>query len=113
MSMDESYEGRLEALTAFNPLCAGEDFRNMVLEQSNRNIKMLLAEVNPRDLVIALKGCDKMSITKVLSNLPEQTAMMVMEDIEYCGHILDEHVLEAQEKIKSIYGKLKNAEDIE
>ena len=105
----ENYEVCLEALSAFNPLPASEEFNNFILEQSDKTIKLVFAEVNPKEIVIALKGCNKEPIKKVMDNLSKQLAVMVMEDMEHCGFLQDDLVLETQKKIMNIYFKMENA----
>jgi len=104
----EAYEKRLDALTSFNPLQESNDFCITVLGLDNRSIQIVFAETNPKDLVIALKGCDKASIIKVLKNLSQRIAFMIMEDMDYCGSIPDNDIIEAQNRISSIYMELKN-----
>lgn len=108
-----NYEECLEALTAFNPLQASKDFSNAILEQSDRNIRFILAEVDPRDVVIALKGCDKASIKKVMGNLSKQLALKIMEDMEYCGSLPDDLVITTQKKIANIYYTLQKVGSVE
>ena len=105
----EAYVKRLETLTSFNPLQASNAFYNTVLGLNNSSIQIVLAETNPKDLVIALKGCDKASIIKALKNLSKRVAFMVMEDMDYCGSIPDNDILEAQSRIMNNYRELLNA----
>jgi AraC-like DNA-binding protein len=98
---DEELRSCIETMTAFSPLRTSREFCKTILKQDEKTIQNALAELDPKDLVIALKGCNKASIIKVLNCLNKNIAMMIIEDIEHSGSLPDDLILSKQKIVKN------------
>lgn len=94
----------LEQLDAQGPQVA-EAVRNMmfvfadIVKLTDREIQILLREVDQKDLVIALKAATEELKTKVLSNMSEQVRTFIAEEMEFLGPMRLTEVEEVQLRI--------------
>ena len=80
----------LERLDARNPELA-EQVRNEmfvfddITKLSDREIQMLLREVDSKDLATALRGSSEELTERILSNMSERVGQMIKEEMEFAG----------------------------
>ena len=72
------------------------------------DIQRLLRDVRDSDLCIALKGASSGARSKVLRNLSDTSAEMIVNEMEYMGPVRMVDVCEAQHKILGVLIKLLN-----
>lgn len=73
----------------------------------DRGIRSLLKEVRNEDLTLALKTASEPLKEKVLSNVSERAAAMIMEDLEVMGPVRLSEVEQAQQKIIQVARRLE------
>ena len=81
-------------------------FENLI-ELEDRDLQIIIGEVQRGDLVIALKGEDEQLLNKVSENMSTRAREMFMEDMEATGSVLKKQVEDAQQKIVSIVKHLE------
>ncbi len=80
-----------------------EDLNNL----DDRGIRTLLKEVRNEDLTLALKTASDELRSKILSNVSERAAAMIVEDLEAMGPVRVSEVEGAQQKIIQATRKLE------
>ena len=79
-------------------------------ELEDRQIQMLLREIDQRDAVVALKGASVAVREKILGNMSERVRVFITEEISFI-HCGPHDVLDAQSRIvRQLYRMLGNAE---
>jgi len=73
-------------------------FQN-IAEMSDGELKILLREVDQKDLVVALKGSSDELKDKVLGNMSERVRTFITEEMEYLGPMRLSEVEEVQRRI--------------
>lgn len=83
-------------------------FDNLV-DMDDRDIQVLLREVNPDSLVLALKGADTRVQEKIFKNMSKRASELLRDDLEAKGPVRVSEVETAQKEILAIARRL--AED--
>jgi flagellar motor switch protein FliG len=83
-----------------------------VVKLDDRSVQLLLKEVDQKDLSLALRGVSEEVRDKVLSNMSQRAAEMLLEEIEYQPPQLRRVVEEAQGRIVAKVRQLEEAEAI-
>jgi flagellar motor switch protein FliG len=102
----------IEGLAAIDPVLADEvrlrmfTFEDLV-ELEDREIQLILREVDQKDLVLALRGVGEELTEKILRNLSQRGAEMLREDMEVSPPQRRAIVEEAQGKVVAIVRRLE------
>ncbi|MBI2505849.1 MAG: hypothetical protein HYW07_21760 [Candidatus Latescibacteria bacterium] len=94
----------LEQLDAQGPQVA-EAVRNLmfvfadIVKLTDRDIQILLREVDQKDLVVALKAVDEELKQKILANISEQVRALIAEEMEFLGPMRLSEVEQVQLRI--------------
>jgi flagellar motor switch protein FliG len=83
-----------------------------VVKLDDRSVQILLKEVDQKDLALALRGVSEEVRDKVLSNMSQRAAEMLLEEIEYQPPQLRRVVEEAQGRVVAKVRQLEEAEAI-
>ena len=83
-----------------------------VVKLDDRSVQLLLKEVDQKDLALALRGVSGEVRDKVLTNMSQRAAEMLMEEIEFQPPQLRRVVEEAQGRIVAKVRQLEEAEAI-
>lgn len=78
----------------------------------SRGVQRIIKEVQPKDLVIALKGATADVTNLIMNNMTKRMQESIKEEMEYLGPIRMSEVEEAQQKIVQIIRKLEEANEI-
>jgi flagellar motor switch protein FliG len=78
-----------------------------LINVDDRGIRSLLKEVRNEDLTVALKTASEALRDKVLNNVSERAAAMIMEDLEVMGPVRLSEVEESQQKIIQVARRLE------
>ncbi len=78
-----------------------------LINVDDRGIRTLLKEVRNEDLTMALKTASEELKQKILSNVSERAAAMILEDLEVMGPVRLSEVEAAQQKIIQIARRLE------
>ncbi len=78
-----------------------------LIHLDDRDIRTLLKEVRNEDLVLALKTASEELKDKILRNVSERAAAMILEDLEVMGPVRLSEVEAAQQKIIQIARRLE------
>jgi flagellar motor switch protein FliG len=78
-----------------------------IINIDSRGLRDVLKEVRNEDLTLALKTCSEELRAKIMSNLSERAAAMIMEDLEAMGPVRVSEVEAAQQKIIQVTRKLE------
>ncbi|MFI5932654.1 flagellar motor switch protein FliG [Actinoplanes sp. NPDC051494] len=108
----------LEALEARNPEIAEEIRRRMfmfedIISLDDRSVQLVLRQVEPSDLALALKGVGEDVRDKVTGNLSERGRENLIEEMDLMGPVKVKMVEEAQQKIVSVIRSLEDSGQIE
>jgi flagellar motor switch protein FliG len=108
----------LEALEQRNPEIAEEIRRRMFMFEDittldDRSIQLVLRQVEPADLALALKGVGDEVRDKVTGNLSERGRENLVEEMDLMGPVKVKMVEEAQQKIVSVIRSLEDSGQIE
>ena len=79
---------------------------------SDRALQRLLAEVDQRDLAVALRAASEELKEKVLSNLSERAAAVIREEMDLVGPVRVSEVEKAQQVIVQIAQELEDRDEI-
>ena len=107
----------LEKLDSQDPEIA-EEIRNMmftfddIVRLTDREIQLLLREVDTKDLAVAMKGAQPEMQDRIFSNVSERVKAMIQEEIEFSGPIRLSDVEEVQLRIVQIVRQLEEAGQI-
>jgi flagellar motor switch protein FliG len=74
----------------------------------NMSIQRFLREVDPKDLVYALKGANKEVTDTIFSNMSSRSAETVKSDLEYTHNVRLRDVEEAQQRIVGVIRRLES-----
>lgn len=74
----------------------------------NMSIQRFLREVDPKDLVYALKGANKEVADTIFSNMSSRSADTVKSDLEYTHNVRLRDVEEAQQRIVGVIRRLES-----
>jgi len=83
-----------------------------ILSLGNRDVQLVLREVENKDLAIALKGCSEELKAHILGNQSKRLAAMIQEDMDFMGPIRRSDMEEAQQKIVNIVRRLQESGEI-
>src|SRR4051812_20047198 len=83
-----------------------------IVKLDDRSVQILLKEVDQKDLALALRGVSEEVRDKVVSNMSQRAAEMLLEEIEYQPPQLRRVVEEAQGRIVVKVRQLEEAEVI-
>src|SRR3954447_14411618 len=83
-----------------------------LVKLDDRSVQILLKEVDQKDLALALRGVSEEVRDKVVSNMSQRAAEMLLEEIEYQPPQLRRVVEEAQGRIVAKVRALEEAEAI-
>jgi flagellar motor switch protein FliG len=83
-----------------------------IVKLDDRSVQLLLKEVDQKDLSLALRGVSEEVRDKVLSNMSQRAAEMLLEEIEYQPPQLRRVVEEAQGRVVAKVRQLEEAEAI-
>jgi flagellar motor switch protein FliG len=78
-----------------------------LINVDDRGIRSLLKEVRNEDLTVALKTASEALRDKVLNNVSERAAAMIMEDLEVMGPVRLSEVEESQQKVIQVARRLE------
>ncbi len=78
----------------------------------DRDMQLVLRQVEGADLALALKGVTDEVRTKVTRNMSERAATTLLEDVELLGPVLLRQVEEAQQKVILVIRRLEDSGDI-
>jgi flagellar motor switch protein FliG len=74
----------------------------------DRGIREVLKEVRNEDLTLSLKTCSEELRAKIMANLSERAAAMILEDLEAMGPVRVSEVEAAQQKVIQVTRKLEH-----
>jgi flagellar motor switch protein FliG len=83
-----------------------------IVKLDDRSVQILLKEVDQKDLALALRGVSEEVRDKVVANMSQRAAEMLLEEIEYQPPQLRRVVEEAQGRIVAKVRQLEEAEAI-
>ncbi len=104
----------LERLDAQDPELA-EEVRNQmfvfddIAKLTDREIQMILREVDTKDLAVALKGGSEELQDRVLTNMSERVGTMLKEEMEFSGPVRMSDVEEVQLRVVQTVRQLEEA----
>jgi flagellar motor switch protein FliG len=104
----------LERLDAQDPELA-EEVRNQMFvfddiqKLTDREIQMVLREVDSKDLAVALKGGSEEMQDRILGNMSERVGTMLREEIEFSGPVRMSDVEDVQLRIVQTVRQLEEA----
>ncbi len=104
----------LEKLDSQDPEIA-EEIRNMmftfddIARLTDREIQLVLREVDTKDLAVALKGAQPEMQDRIFSNVSERVSTMIKEEMEFSGPVRLSDVEEVQLRIVQTVRQLEEA----
>jgi flagellar motor switch protein FliG len=104
----------LEHLTATNPELA-EEVRGLlfvfedILKLDDRSIQLILREADQKDLALALRGVADDVKDRILANMSERGAQMLVEEMQFQPPQRKRDIEEAQGRVVAIVRKLEEA----
>jgi flagellar motor switch protein FliG len=104
----------LEKLDGQDPEIA-ENIRNMmftfddIVRLTDREIQLVLREVDTKDLAVALKGAGPEIQDRVFSNVSERVGQMIREEMEFLGPVRLSDVEEVQLRVVQTVRQLEEA----
>lgn len=99
-----------EAATAIKRmLYLFEDIRTL----SDRSIQKILAEIDSRSLVVALKGADQDLQDKIMGNMSKRARATLLEEMEFLGQVKPNEQAVARQSIGEVMSRLDEAGDLE
>ena len=107
----------LEELEKDDPELAEEIRRKMFVFEDivildERAVQLVLREIEPADLSLALKATPQEVKDKIFKNMSKRAAAMLQEDMEFMGPVRMRDVEESQMKIVSVIRRLEDAGEI-
>jgi flagellar motor switch protein FliG len=102
----------LENIEQMDPELAEQIKKKMFLfenlgELEDRDLQVIIGEVQRGDLVMALKGQDEQLLERIVENMSSRAKEMFMDDMEASGSVHKKQVEEAQQKVVSVVKKLE------
>jgi flagellar motor switch protein FliG len=104
----------LERLDAQDPELA-EEVRNQmfvfddIAKLTDREIQMILREVDSKDLAVALKGGSDEMKERIFGNMSERVGTMIQEEMEFSGPVRMSDVEEVQLRVVQVVRQLEEA----
>ena len=104
----------LERLDAQDPELA-EEVRNQmfvfddIAKLTDREIQMILREVDSKDLAVALKGGSDEMKDRIFGNMSERVGTMIQEEMEFSGPVRMSDVEEVQLRVVQVVRQLEEA----
>ena len=104
----------LERLDAQDPELA-EEVRNQmfvfddIAKLTDREIQMILREVDTKDLSVALKGASEEMQDRIFTNMSERVGTMLKEEMEFSGPVRMSDVEEVQLRVVQVVRQLEEA----
>lgn len=86
-----------------------EDIRTL----SDRSIQKILAEIDSRSLVVALKGADQDLQDKIMGNMSKRARATLLEEMEFLGQVKPNEQAVARQSIGEVMARLDEAGDLE
>jgi flagellar motor switch protein FliG len=83
-----------------------------IIQLDDRSIQRVLRELETKDLALSLKGSNAEVKDKILRNMSERAAAMLMDDMEYMGAVRSRDVSEKQTYIVGLIRALESAGEI-
>jgi flagellar motor switch protein FliG len=83
-----------------------------ITKLSDKDIQSILKNVETGQWAIALKGCSEELRKKILGNMSQRAAAMLLEEIEYLGAVRLSDVETSQQQIVDVVRKLEDAGEI-
>ncbi|MCL1989026.1 MAG: flagellar motor switch protein FliG [Firmicutes bacterium] len=83
-----------------------------ILALSNRDVQLVLREVESKELSIALKGCSEDLQNHIFANMSKRLAAMTKEEMDYMGPLRRSDVEESQQKIVNIVRRFQDSGEI-
>jgi flagellar motor switch protein FliG len=83
-----------------------------IVTLDSKGIQRVIKDINPKDLVVALKGANKPVFDCILGNMTKRQQDSIHEEMEYLGPIRLSEVEEAQQKIVQVIRKLEESNEI-
>ena len=80
-----------------------------ILKLDDRAVQLVLRDVDPKDLALAMRGVSEEVQAKILDNMSQRGAEMLREEMEYMPPQRRSVIEEAQSKIVAIVRKLEDA----
>jgi flagellar motor switch protein FliG len=107
----------VDGLTERDPELAEEVKSRMFMFEDvtlleDKDVQLVLRQVDNSDLALALKGVNDEVRTKVTTNMSERAATTLLEDVELLGAVLLRQVEEAQQKIILAIRRLEESGEI-
>jgi flagellar motor switch protein FliG len=107
----------VEGLQARDPELAEEVKSRMFMFEDitlleDRDVQLVLRQVETADLALALKGVSEDVRTKITRNMSERASVTLLEDIDLLGPVLLRQVEEAQQKVILTIRRLEDAGEI-
>jgi flagellar motor switch protein FliG len=107
----------VEGLQARDPELAEEVKSRMFMFEDitlleDRDVQLVLRQVETGDLAVALKGVSDEVRTKITKNMSERASATLLEDIDLLGPVLLRQVEEAQQKVILTIRRLEDAGEI-
>ncbi len=107
----------MDALTERDPVLAGSVKALMfmfddLIKVDGRDLQKLLSEIDQRDLVLSLKGCDEELKEKLMANVSERAAGVISEELALLGPVKVSEIEEAQKRIIEEAQNLEEREEI-
>ena len=107
----------LETLEIQDPELAEEIKKLMfvfedVINLDDRDIQLVLREVEQKDLVLALKGSSEDVKDKIARNMSKRAAELMEEELDFLGPVRLRDVEDAQQRIVGVIRRLEDAGEI-
>jgi len=107
----------LEGLERTDPETANEVRKRMFVFENvtlldDRSIQRVLREVDSKDLGLALKGATEEVRQRIVRNMSERAAKMLLDDMAALGPVRMAQVEEAQGRIVAVIRRLEEAEEV-
>jgi len=107
----------IEKLGYDSPELAEEIRRRMfvfedLIKLDDRSVQLVLREIDPKDLALALKGATEEVKDKILKNISKRAAQLLQDELEYMGPVRVKDVEEAQQKVINVVRRLEDAGEI-
>lgn len=112
-----SQKAIMDALDETHPELADEIKKNMftfddILRISDRDMPIIVRNVDPKDLPLALRGSSDDLLNKFLKGMSRSSGAQLREDVEIMGPQRLSAIEDAQQRIVAVIRRLEQAEDI-
>jgi flagellar motor switch protein FliG len=112
-----SQKAIMDALDEAHPELADEIKKSMftfddILRISDRDMPIILRNIDPKDLPLALRGSSDGLLEKFLKGMSRSAGAQLREDVEIMGPQRLSSIEDAQQRIVAVIRRLEQAEDI-